>query len=110
MFNCEYCGVELIVGENWTEYRANHREFGCKKCNSQIAQGKMSRSNRKFKYESMAQPTVSNIIHTNILDDYTFETLLSPEREALRKRIKVMIDSDDVRDRMNAVVETIKLI
>ena len=43
---CLYCGVELIVGENWTESRQKHKLYNCRKCASQIARGLMSRKDR----------------------------------------------------------------
>lgn len=43
---CLYCGVELIIGDNWTESRQKNKLYNCRKCASQIARGFMSRKDR----------------------------------------------------------------
>ena len=43
---CLYCGVELIIGDNWTESRQKNKLYNCRKCASQIARGLMSRKDR----------------------------------------------------------------
>lgn len=45
---CEYDGVELVLGKNWTVTKMERGQYVCRRCASLISQGKLSRSARQF--------------------------------------------------------------
>ena len=48
--NCNYCGVELVLGTNYSDYAYNSRDYNCKKCHLKLHKVLSIKTNLKRMY------------------------------------------------------------